>query len=394
MAKDERIKEYTLADGSSAYMFRCYVGVNPINGKRRQTTRRGFTSYKAAKLALTRLELEIEETGLQPKARDSYQSLYDLWITEYEKTVKSSTLGKTKRLFKNHILPAFGECRIEKVDVLFCQSVMNDWSQKLVRAPMVMNYAGMVFDYAIRLGWLTSNPTKNVIKPRQEAKKNTDFNFYDKETLKLFLDICKIQYAESNFKVYTLFHLLAFSGMRKGEALALTWKDINFMKGTVTIDKTLSLDVNNKLVIQTPKTSNSYRDISLDADTISILREWRSRQKENYLLLGFNTSDDSQLIFSNTKNEFLTLSKPRKWLMVVQEKMDLAYPDKSFNKITTHGFRHTHCSLLFEAGATIPEVQDRLGHSDVQTTMNIYAHVTEKSKDKVADKFLSYYLEK
>lgn len=182
---------------------------------------------------------------------------------------------------------------------------MNDWSKILVRSPMVMNYAGMVFDFA---------------------------------------------------------------------------------KETVTIDKLLSLDVNNKLVIQTPKTSNSYRDISLDPETISILREWRARQKATYLILGFNTSNDSQLIFSNTKNEFLTLSKPRKWLLVIQEKMDKICPNKTFNKITTHGFRHTHCSLLFEAGATIPEVQDRLGHSDIQTTMNIYALVSKIAKEHLTKK--------
>lgn len=64
------------------------------------------------------------------------------------------------------------------------------------------------------------------------------------------------------------------------------------------------------------------------------------------------------------------------------------YPD--FKRITSHGFRHTHCSLLFEAGATIKEVQERLGHENIQTTMDIYAHVTQKAKDEVTDKFASY----
>lgn len=64
------------------------------------------------------------------------------------------------------------------------------------------------------------------------------------------------------------------------------------------------------------------------------------------------------------------------------------HPD--FKRITSHGFRHTHCSLLFEAGATIKEVQERLGHENIQTTMDIYAHVTQKATDKVANKFASY----
>lgn len=64
------------------------------------------------------------------------------------------------------------------------------------------------------------------------------------------------------------------------------------------------------------------------------------------------------------------------------------YPE--FKRITPHGFRHTHCSLLFEAGATIKEVQERLGHENIQTTMDIYAHVTQKAKNEVANKFATY----
>lgn len=61
-----------------------------------------------------------------------------------------------------------------------------------------------------------------------------------------------------------------------------------------------------------------------------------------------------------------------------------------FKQIKVHGFRHTHCSLLFESGFTIQEVQDRLGHSDLKTTMSIYAHVTEKQRDNMADKFAKF----
>jgi len=88
-------------------------------------------------------------------------------------------------------------------------------------------------------------------------------------------------------------------------------------------------------------------------------------------------------VFSNEKNEFLQPTKTRKWLIQVQVKFNL-------KKITTHGLRHTHCSLLFEAGASIKEVQDRLGHSDIKTTMDIYTHVTQKAKEGAIQKFENY----
>lgn len=188
---------------------------------------------------------------------------------------------------------------------------------------------------------------------------------------------------EDDPKVYTLFRILAFSGMRKGEALALTWNDINFKDGTVTISKTLTRGEGNRLIIQTPKTANSKRIISLDGQTLEILKQWRITQKKTYFMLGYNTMKKGQLVFSNQKNELLQPSVTRKYIVAVCEKYGL-------KQITTHGFRHTHCSLLFEAGASIKEVQDRLGHSDIKTTMNIYAHVTKNRKDETAQKFANY----
>lgn len=100
-------------------------------------------------------------------------------------------------------------------------------------------------------------------------------------------------------------------------------------------------------------------------------------------MLGVNTNKSEQLIFSNLQNEYLQPTKTRQWILQVQEKYVL-------KKVTTHGLRHTHCSLLFEAGANIKEVQDRLGHTDVKTTMDIYTHVSEKAKAEAVEKFKNY----
>jgi integrase len=139
----------------------------------------------------------------------------------------------------------------------------------------------------------------------------------------------------------------------------------------------------NRLLIQTPKTATSKRTIVLDAITLSMLSTWRKRQAMDFLKLGYNTMNEDQLIFPNTKNELMIPTKP-------DQKLDRMIKKNGLNRITVHGFRHTHCSLLFEAGASIKEVQDRLGHADIQTTMNIYAHVTEKAKEKTAEKFAKY----
>ena len=170
--------------------------------------------------------------------------------------------------------------------------------------------------------------------------------------------------------------------MRKGEALALTWNDLNFTTNELRINKALSRGKDNQLYVKTTKTGIA-RTIKMDDITMSVMKEWKKKQKQDYLALGFNTMQPKQLIFSNEVNEYLQPTKTRKWILHVQNKYKLS-------TITTHGLRHTHCSLLFEAGVSLKEVQDRLGHSDVQTTMNIYAHVTKKAKEEAIQKFASY----
>ncbi|PCF64391.1 site-specific integrase, partial [Staphylococcus intermedius] len=99
---------------------------------------------------------------------------------------------------------------------------------------------------------------------------------------------------------------------------------------------------------------------------------------------GHNTMNKSQYVFTNVSN-----NKPLN-IKFIFDTLKLLCERHDFKRIKVHGFRHTHCSLLFEAGLSVQEVQNRLGHSDIQTTMNIYAHVTEKQRDNVAEKFANY----
>lgn len=170
--------------------------------------------------------------------------------------------------------------------------------------------------------------------------------------------------------------------MRKGELLALKWTDIDFENHEITVSKAISLDDTNKIYLKSTKTGKT-RIISIDPATENILMQWKKQQMEDCMMLGFNAKSKNQLVFSNKFNEYMQPSLTQKWLNKIVENYKL-------KKITTHGFRHTHCSLLFEAGVTIKEVQDRLGHTDVQTTMNIYAHVSKERKTSAIDKFAHY----
>ncbi|WP_318616759.1 site-specific integrase [Sporosarcina sp. YIM B06819] len=382
---DKTIKAYTKKNGEIRYMFRIYVGVDPLTGKEQRTTLRGFKTPKEADLALSRIKIEISEGTFRKQRVETYEDIYNLWIKQYEKDVEESTFVKTTGLFKNHILPAMGAYRIEKMHVRVCQKHVDEWAVKLKRFRMVKSYAAKVLDFAINHGYIQTNPFTGVNMPANASKKiieNDEYeaeNFYSREQLKEFLS-CLEQ--ESNYKAYAFFRLLSYSGIRKGEALALTWDDLDFKTNQIRISKAISRGKNNQLYLKLPKTRRS-RIIKMDGRTMDILKVWKKKQKQDYLILGFNTSQPKQLVFSNELNEYIQPTKTRKWILHVQEKYKL-------DKITTHGLRHTHCTLSIESGANLKEVQDRLGHNDIKTTMNIYAHVTEEAQEGAMLKFADY----
>lgn len=383
--KNDPIKEYKKKNGEKCYMFKVYCGTDPLTGKPLYTTRRNFKTKKEARLALSELKIQVSKGEFRKQHVETYNDIYNLWIVQYEKTVEESTFVKTIGIFKNHILPALGEYKIEKLNIEVCQQHVDEWSNKLKKYRIVKSYAAKVVDFAIKRGYyLKNNPFSLVEMPKKKKKVQIDDedeheNFYTKEQLIEFLNCME---KENNFKAFVLFRLLAYSGMRKGEALALTWKDIDFKENTIRINKAISRGKNNLLYVKSTKTGIA-RTIKMDQRTMAILKEWKKKQREEYLAIGFNTSKPNQLVFSNEKNEFLQPTKTRKWLEQVLKKYKLP-------KITTHGFRHTHCSLLFEAGLSLKQVQDRLGHSDSKTTLDIYTHVSQKAKDESINKLEKY----
>lgn len=377
------IKSYQNKDGKTLYMFRVFLGIDELTGKAKNTTRRGFKTKKEAELALARIKLQVSEGTYKQRSAETYQEVYDLWVTQYEKTVEESTFVKTAGYFKNHILPAMGNYRIEKITIAICQKHYNEWAAKVQKARTIKSYAKKVLDFAIVHGFIQTNPFTHVEtkikKTFTESVEEGSENFYTKDELITFLNKAK---EHLNFKAYALLRLIAYTGMRKSEALALTWNDINFIENELTISKAIGRGKQTQLYLKTTKTGKS-RTIKLDEITLSILKEWNKLQKQQYIQLGINTLKKNQLMFSNTKNEYIQPVQVQKWMYSVQNKYTL-------KRVSPHGLRHTHCSLLFEAGASIKEVQDRLGHSDVKTTLDIYTHVTKKAKEGAIQKFVNY----
>lgn len=379
-----KIISYKNKKGETRYKLRVFLGYDPVTGKKYETTRQGFITRTEAKNKASQLQIEFSSGKLTRKNATikTFQELFDLWFESYQTTVKQSTATDCWWLYKRYVKPKFGKLKIEKINVPFCQKAVNYWHKRYRQYRHIKNLTAQILNYAINLEIIDSNPMKKIVVPRSLEQKSSEENFYTRDELKYFFE-CLESIGDKRY--ITFFRLLTFTGLRKSEALSLQWKDINYKDSTVKIYKTLYFDARaHRVIVQAPKTTSSEREIELDAKTISLLKSWRLDQRERLLKSGINSMTSDQFLFTQmATNKLLIPNRANDWLNWIYKK----YPQK---RITVHGFRHTHASLLFEAGASIKEVQDRLGHSNSKTTLDIYTHVTQRAKRDTAEKFAKF----
>ncbi|MFS1247462.1 tyrosine-type recombinase/integrase [Enterococcus lactis] len=376
------IKQYKKKNGEKAWYFKTYLGIDPLTGKKKYTTKRGFRTQKEAKTALSRLELELQKTGRPTSTNTTFKEAAELWLESYKKTVKESSYSRTKIIFNKHIYPKFGNIKLSKINTAYCQKVVNDWSEKGTpkQYPLFINYMNKVFKYAINIGLTSDNPTLNLLIPKPQIKTEKKLKLYTKEQLELFLnEVSQEQNPYFKNRDYTLFRLLAFSGCRIGEILALTWDNINFKTNEMAIKKTVARS-DKYYISETPKTKKSNRIIYLDEKTIKQLKFWKLEQRKYLFQLGFTKAN---YLFTNDENNFTINQSVAERYNIYRERAGLPY-------IGLHGFRHTHASMLYEAGADHKEVQERMGHANIKTTMDTYTHITNSKKEETTQKLTNY----
>ncbi len=254
------------------------------------------------------------------------------------------------------------------------QEIVDYLYKTFVNYKKVFNYVKRVYQYAVDLyGLNIQTPFRAIIFPPERKTEKTKTQFLEAEELNQLL---KALEEEGQPLWYTYFHLLAYTGMRRGEALALTWSDIDWKKSTITINKNITVGKGNREYLKlSSKTDAGNRVVDIDRKTLLVLKEWNT--------LKIRPISRYNFIFPNSKGNWICLSKPLQHLNRVCERNNL-------KKIGLHVLRHTHCSLLFEAGWSVKSVQDRLGHDDIATTMQIYNHVTDRTKKENMDNFAKY----
>lgn len=376
------IKKYVTKKGETRYLFQTYLGIDPATGKEKRTTRRGFKTIKEAKAAERDLLLDVEENGFSNNEdfqNPTFAEVAELWLESYKSTVKPTTYQGVKIKLDVMIDLYFTDMKIQQISVAYCQKVAIKLSNRYILYTNYYSVISRVFKYATSIDIIKSNPLDKIIKPKNRPLKVKE-NYYTKQELTDFLKVCK-----ENCKAveYTFYHLLAFTGLRIGEAIGLMWSDVDFENKRLNISRT-AVKIGKEQTVQDPKTKRSKRVITLDDETLNVLKLWKRQQIKEYFQAGKAYQHDSNYIFTNNKG---------KWLLTATMKVKLSSffcKHNKLKKITPHGFRHTHASLLFEAGITAKIISDRLGHNNVQTTLDMYTHINDNQRVEVIDQLMDF----
>lgn len=291
------------------------------------------------------------------------------WKEEMKKYVKKSTYAAYQLLIQNHIKPYFGdlyEVNEEKVQQFVFDKLDAGLSEKTIRDIIIV--LKMILKFGIKNGYLEYAQIDAKFPSKQEKK---DLDVLSKADQKKFMEHLRNNFTFKNLGIF----ICLSTGMRIGEICGLRWCDVDTVEGVIKVRHTLQRIYiiegetrHTELLLDTPKTANSVRDIPMSSELLKMLKSLNKVVNENYYVI----SNDIKPIEPRTyRNYYKKLCK------------QLDIPELKF-----HGLRHSFATRCIESKADYKTVSVLLGHSNISTTLNLYVHPNKEQKKKTIDKML------
>lgn len=385
--------KYQTPTGKTKWKYYDFLGTNPKDGTKEQLRKQGFNSKAAAKVVYER-ELTDYLTGKTSNSgRIRFKDLYENhYLDFYRNTgVGGSTIQMFKSSIERHVLPEIGNYFVKEITISDFQKLLKSVQASRKDYRKIIRYVIKMMDYAVQEGYAKDNPAAKVIINKSKVvykKQRPEKNFYTSLQLMQFLDFMK---EHANFYQYAFFRLLAFSGLRRGEAFALQPKDINYINKSIEISKTLTVNEEGKTILSHyTKTGNSETEktsrIFLDDYTFEVLV--KMVKTTNVKMTGHKYVEihNAPFIFTSpVSRSFYHKDAANDWMRRFWKRHQKELEKLGLHEITPHGFRHSQASLLRELGVDVKDAQHRLRHSNYQTTMDLYTHLEENSEIRTLD---------
>ena len=297
------------------------------------------------------------------------------WLKDY---VTPNTRQRTKERYQGaitrHIVPHVGQIELTKLaprDIQALEAKVLAEGLSTSTVDLVHNILSGALKYAVRMEVAWRNPAQAVTPPQVVRK---EVGPPDIARVRRILDIAKAD----EHPLFPCLRLIAYTGIRRGEALGLRWQDVTLEAGTISIAQTLGR-ANNGLIFQAPKTNSGRRSINIDPETVEVLRSHQGQQLLQKLLLE-GDYHDNDLVFSSPLGEPLNPMALTRAFQKRATKVDIP-------RAKLHDLRHFHATVMLQQGQSPVLVSKRLGHASVSTTMDIYSHILPGWQQEAANAF-------
>ena len=363
-------------------------GTDPATGRRRQIFRRGFRTKKLAREALKNLFAESGDGDYVEPSSQPVRVYLGKWLASVATNRKASTAGMYAHKMRRYVIPRIGAMPLRQVDPATLDALYAELRASGGRAdadgnptPLSEQTVAVVHRIlhraladAVRRRIIRSNPAADAVPPRSTSPH--EMRVWDASQLRTFLDHV------ADDRLRALWTVTAMTGMRRGEVCGLQWGDVNLDAGQIAVRRS-RVPVAGRVTESTPK-SGKTRTVALDPGTVAVLRSHRRAQLEERLAWG-EAWTDSGYVFVQENGQPL---RPD----AVTRAFDTHVAASGLPRLRLHDLRHSHATLGLAAGVPAKVMSERLGHSNIGITLDLYSHVVPGMQEEAAAKLGSLVL--
>lgn len=362
---------------------------DPLTGKRRQVTRRGDTK----KEALNRAQLAADDLSKKRQPQKRFvQEVYEEWLNVYKETVKTSST-RAREVALSAFLKKHGEHYISKMHTSDIQDFLIEQRDRNLSRNFLLGIRtalNLLFAFALKNEYIEKNIIKDTVIPKVSKSVKSygvKKKHLEKDEIQHFLTGIK---SSGRRNAYSVALTMLSTGLRIGEVLSLTWDDIDSGKQVLEVKKTLSemSSSDGGFEFSSPKTEDSNRFVSFNDDLAKEFKRMKVQyNKEKLIGLRDSKSQWCDLVFTGVNQQPVRAST----INIVFNTIYKAYGIEGVSG--SHILRHTHITMLVEAGVDLPVIMERVGHASINITLDIYTHVTKKMQQQSDDKINEYFLQ-
>ena len=358
--------------GKDSYSIVISLGKDPATGKYRYQWVSVKGTKKDAEKRLSELLHQLDTGTFVNPGRTTLAEYLQRWLQEYAKpNLSPRGFERYESITRVHLIPRLGNIPLvqltsEQLQKHYTLKVSEGLSPRSIRYHHVVLHKAL--ETAMKWGLLARNASDGVDVPRAYQ---TEMQTWDEYEVTRFLE------AARDSRYYALFHTALFTGMRRSELLALQWRDIDFHQ--ISVNRSLHQLRDGSYVFTQPKSVKSRRTIALSPSSVLTLSEHKEDQKGIRAMLGLPLRDDDLVFATHDGKPLRPNTVSRAWAALAAH--------AGLKIIRLHDARHTHASLMLKQGVHPKIVQERLGHSSIQVTLDTYSHVAPGLQEAAAESF-------